>query len=194
MSNNVKSGKYHLFVISAPSGGGKTTVINQIIALYPDIKYSVSITTRPPSPQEKNGKAYFFVSTDDFKSLNAKGLLLEFEEVHGNFYGTPKEPVEEVVANAGSMIFALDVKGGYHLKQLYPRTTLIFLLPPSMKILRQRLKMRGRETTESIKFRLQRAKREIAASLKYDYRVVNDDLTSTVQEVSEIIERVRKAD
>jgi guanylate kinase len=180
---------YHLFVLSSPSGGGKTTIIKRILALRPQIKYSISATTRPRSETERDGTAYFFLTPSRFQEMIEKGELIEYEEVHNNYYGTPKSFVEQAITENRPLIFDLDVKGGLHLKKIFPRAVLIFIMPPSLEELKERLKNRHRESPEAIKFRLQRVDSEIKAGAKYDHIVINDNLEEAVQEVLEIIDR-----
>lgn len=119
------------------------------------------------------------------------GRLIEYEEVHGHFYGTPKEPIEKAVASGGSMIFDLDVRGGLHMKELFPGAVLIFLMPPSLKVLKQRLLSRKRESQDDIDYRLRNAEEEMKAAEKYDYKVLNDDLDKAGDEVLAIIDGER---
>ena len=188
MSNENSIPNYHLFVISAPSGGGKNTIIRKIIRRRPQIKYSISATTRPIREGEKNGEHFFFVTDEEFQDMINNDRLIEYELVHGHYYGTQKGSIEDLQRTGGCMLFDLDVKGGLHLKRLFPRTTLIFLLPPSMETLKQRLIKRRRESLDLIEIRLQNAREEMKAAQQYDYRVMNDELDKAVSEVLIIID------
>ncbi|NQS98831.1 MAG: guanylate kinase [candidate division Zixibacteria bacterium] len=184
--------RYHLFVISSPSGGGKTTIIKRVIQRRPDIQYSISTTTRPIGDGEKDGSAYYFVTYEEFQEMIKNGRLIEYEKVHGHFYGTPKEPIENAVVSGAAMIFDLDVKGGLHMKELFPGAILIFLMPPSLEVLKRRLFNRKRESYNDIDYRLKNAADEMKAAEKYDYRVLNDDLDKAVDDVLAIIDSKRK--
>ncbi len=188
MSNDSLNTRGCLFVFSSPSGGGKTTIIKRIFEIYPQLKFSVSATTRPCRADEIDGKAYWFLKRADFERMINENRFVEYEEVHGEYYGTLREPVEEALAAGECMIFDLDVKGGLHLKRLYPEAALIFIMAPSLQVLKQRLINRG-ETEEAAAQRLKRAEMEIEEALDYDYLVVNDDLERAVKEVAVIIEK-----
>lgn len=182
--------KGRLFVFASPSGGGKNTIINMLRSKHPDFRYSISATTRIQSKDEIDGVHYYFVSSELFGEMIKKGKLLEYEQVHSDYYGTPKEPIEETLFNGGTMLLDLDVKGALHLKMLYPCTTTIFLLPPSMEALRERLIKRHRESADRIEARLNAAMIEIAEAEKFDYRIVNDNLEKAVSEVEKIILKI----
>jgi len=174
-------------VISSPSGGGKTTLIKRLLESNHDLVYSVSATTRPKRSGEENGRSYWFYSVEEFRSQIDSGYLLEWEEVHGDFYGTPKEFALNAVTTGKIVLFDLDVKGALKLKQKLPDTILIFLRPPSMEILEHRLRKRNTESEARISRRLQNSKQEMAAAEKFDYIVINDDLKETVKRIEEII-------
>jgi guanylate kinase len=191
-SDIIFSGK--LFVFASPSGGGKNTIINLLREKHPELKYSISATTRPQSAEEIDGVHYYFISTGRFVEMIKRDELVEYEQVHSDYYGTPKGPIEDVIRKGETMLLDLDVKGALHLKKLYPCTTTIFLLPPSMEVLKDRLTKRRRESMERIEARLQAAHIEIAAADKFDYKVVNDDLDMAVKEVENIIYNYESAD
>jgi guanylate kinase len=174
-------------VLSSPSGGGKSTVAKRLLALNPRFTYSVSVTTRPPRGHEINGQAYWFVDKSEFLARRDRGELLEWEEVYGEFYGTPRRPAEEAAAAGLSVIFDLDVKGALKLKQLHPETILIFLSPPSFEILEQRLRARGTESEDRLQRRLALAQWECDQSGNFDHNIINLDLDKTIREVSDII-------
>jgi guanylate kinase len=183
----------YLVVISAPSGGGKTTVIRRLLEnREPDFAYSVSATTRPPRPGEQHGRDYYFLSPDEFATRIHEGGFIEWASVHGNLYGTPKEPVENWAA-AGLFVFMdIDVQGGINVKNQYgDRAILIFIKPPSMESLRDRLMARQTDSPEAIKTRLENAELELQKAKFYDHVVVNHKLDETVAEVRAIINQYR---
>ena len=146
---NSKRGKY--IVISSPSGGGKTTIIKQLLEKHEDFTYSVSATTRKQREGEVNGSAYWFLTRDEFIEKRDRGDLLEWEEVYGDYYGTPREFAEEAIENGRHVLFDLDVKGALKLKQTLPETLLIFLMPPSMEVLEERFGELSPDLAEEIR-------------------------------------------
>jgi guanylate kinase len=181
-------------VISSPSGGGKTTVIRNLLDRNPDFVYSISATTRPPRPGEKNGEAYHFYSRGEFQRRIKQGEFLEWEEVYGDYYGTPKEFAVEAASRGKTVLFDLDIKGALKLKRNYPRSLLIFIMPPSMEVLEQRLRERSTDDEARLKRRLQEAENEIRSASRFDYVVVNEDLEETIRRVETIIRNVVKED
>ena len=178
-----------VFVISSPSGGGKTTVVKQVQKQLPRLLRSVSVTTRAPRPRERSGRDYRFVASGRFRHLIRSKQLLEWAKVHDAYYGTPRRPVMEALARGRDVILSIDVQGARQVRRaLGKHATLIFLLPPSMADLRRRLTQRRTETPAAVRRRLAAAKRELACAAWYDHRVVNDRLTTTVREVKEIVE------
>jgi guanylate kinase len=177
----------NLYVVSAPSGGGKTTIISRILRIFPDILFSISATTRNPRPAETDGIDYIFLSVDKFKEMINNEEFIEYEEVYGDYYGTPKAPIIEALNAGKSVIFDIDVKGGLNMKKLFPQAALIFIAPPSMDILRQRLIARGAISPEKLEKRMQRASSEMDAADKFDYVVVNDELEEAVEKTRAII-------
>ena len=156
--------------------------------MRPEIEYSVSVTSRPMGQGEKDGSPYYFVSDDRFREMIAGGELVEYETVHGYFYGTPHGTIDRVISEGKSLALDLDVNGALHLKEMYPQSTLIFLMPPSLDTLRERLLKRERESTTSIESRLEAAEKEIAASSEFDHVVINDILKQTMTEVLAIVD------
>jgi guanylate kinase len=181
-------------VLSSPSGGGKSTIIRRLMEGDPGLVYSVSVTTRKPRQGEKDGISYRFIDRSQFERMIESGELLEWEEVYGDFYGTPRRPAEEAVAAGRDVIFDLDVKGALKLKKKRPETLLIFLQPPSLQVLEERLRNRGTESEERIQIRMQRAEWECEEGKKFDYQVVNGDLEETVHAIREIIKNKQEID
>ncbi len=178
----------NLFVLSSPSGGGKTTVIGELMARNSGLTCSVSATTRSPRAGETDGVHYHFLDDSEFDRLVGKGAFLEWATVHGSRYGTPGPPVEACLASGGTMLLALDVQGGWSVKQSIPRAVLVFLLPPSMEVLRGRLIGRGTENPETVAERIRNAEEEIRSAGLYDYQIINDRLDDTVSEIENVIE------
>jgi guanylate kinase len=181
-------GRGRFVVLSSPSGGGKSTVTKRLLAANPRFTYSVSVTTRPPRSHEKQGQAYWFVDREEFLRRRDRGDLLEWEEVYGEYYGTPRQPAEEAIAAGFVVLFDLDVKGALKFKQLHPDAILIFLSPPSYEILEQRLRARGTESEDRLKRRLSLAKWECDQSKRFDHTVINLDLEQTIREVADFID------
>jgi guanylate kinase len=182
-----------VFVISSPSGGGKTTVIQRLRRRVPRLARSISVTTRPPRRGERDGQDYRFVSEPAFRRLRRSGELLEWARVHEAYYGTPRSAVLGALAGDKDVILSIDVQGARQIRRaLGMRAVLIFLMPPSLQDLRQRLVRRRTETPASIRRRLAAARREVACALWYDHCVVNDRLEQTVAAVRAIIVGQRK--
>jgi guanylate kinase len=181
----MKKGK--LFVLSGPSGVGKTTIRKEIPSLLPDIHISVSCTTRRQREKEVEGRDYFFVTIEKFEDMLSKGQLLEWANVHGNMYGTPLEPIEKALGSGKNSLLVIDVHGAAQVRDTKPESVLIFLMPPSMDELKRRLMGRNTESEESIKIRLDNAAHEIELSLKYDYKVVNSDIGEATAKIVDII-------
>lgn len=174
-------------VLSAPSGGGKTVVRSGLLKLDKKFAFSVTCTTRPRRPGEVDGKDYFFVTVPQFLKLNKEGKLLEWAKVHGNYYGTPVKSVMEVLAKDRIPVMTIDVKGARSVKRLFPEAVTVFLLPPDLKTLVQRLRGRG-EAPENVAVRLDTARAELRVASTFDYLVINDRLPETIREVAAIAE------
>jgi guanylate kinase len=181
-----------LIVLSSPSGGGKTTLAHRLLARDKNIIRSVSATTRKPRAGEKDGRDYFFLSRAKFLALRKKKAFLEWAPVHGQFYGTPKAWVLEQLDKGRDVLLVIDVQGGRSIHDLYPKALLLFLEPPSLKVLRQRLHGRDSEDEASLRLRLKAARAEMRAGKAYPHRVVNDRLAQAVKEVFQIIRQERK--
>lgn len=179
--------KGRLFVISGPSGAGKGSISKRIMAEVPDLVYSVSMTTRPPRPDEVGGRNYYFVTREEFEKTLAEDGLLEYAQVYGQYYGTPRAMVMESLAQGKDVVLEIDIQGAMNIRRTYPKGVLIFILPPSMGELRKRITGRGSESEGSIELRLGEALKEIAYIDKYDYCVVNGDLDEAVERVKAII-------
>lgn len=183
--------KAKLIVISAPSGAGKTTVVRRLEALFPEWKFSVSCTTRPKRSYEKEAEDYEFVSDEEFERRRANGELLEYEEVHGYFYGTPVSAVEVALRNGTSLILEVDVNGALAIKAKYPEESVtVFIHPPSMEALKQRLRKRGADSEKRIEERLERVSMEMEKSHRFDIEVVNEDIDRTISEITEKLYRI----
>ena len=177
-----------LFVISAPSGCGKTTLGNRLLEDNLGLANSVSMTTRSPRPGEKEGLDYLFVSRKRFQEMIKKDAFLEYEENFGHYYGTPGKFIEDNLKEDKSVLLSIDVKGAMKVKRAYPdNSVLIFILPPSMVALRKRLNARRSDAKESISVRLGVAKKEITYKDRYDYRIVNDRLDTAYRELKKIV-------
>lgn len=171
-----------LIVLSAPSGGGKTTVARHLFAIFPQLRFSVSATTRHIRPGEVDGKDYYFLSRSEFEQKIAEGDLLEYEEIFGNLYGTLRSVVQQTLDNGYIMVFDVDVKGALSLRKAFPDdTVLIFITPPDMEELEKRLRARRTESDEQIALRLERAAMEMGMKDTFDIVIVNDTLEETLQ-------------
>jgi len=183
-----ENGRGLLIVISGPSGAGKGTIVNRIINELKNIKLSVSMTSRDPRGKEINGVDYYFVSKEEFEEKITNGEFLEYAVVHsGKYYGTPKTKIEEDLNNGISVILEIDIQGELKVKELVKDAIFIFIMPPSMEILKDRLIKRNTETEEKILERFKTAYKELNAYKKYNYIVVNDMLEDSVEKVKSII-------
>ena len=181
-----------MLVISSPSGAGKSTIARNVLEIDRQISLSVSVTTRARRPSEIEGVHYHFVSQKEFERLKSSDSLLEWAEVHGNFYGTPREPVEVAMSEGRDMLFDIDWQGAQQLQDKMPADVVsIFILPPTMEELQSRLNRRAEDSAEVIATRLKNAREEIAHWREYDYIVVNDDLDRAFASVRAIVEAER---
>ena len=179
--------KGNLIVISGPSGSGKGTICQGLHLEETDLRLSVSATSRKPRDSEENGREYYFLSREQFETMIAEEQFLEWAQVYGNYYGTPKKPVLDLLAKGIDVILEIDVQGALQVKDSYPEGVLIFLAPPSRAELARRLKNRGSESEEDIACRLQWASQELAQMSKYDFMVFNDDFGQALREIKAII-------
>ena len=172
-----------VLVVCAPSGTGKSTLIEMLRQEYPNFGFSVSYTTRPPRGQEQNGREYNFVSRETFVAMRSRGEFCEWAEVHGNYYGTATKPVSDMLDAGKDVLFDIDVQGAKQLKKTFYKGTFVFLLPPSREELVRRLEGRGTDSAESIARRLGNAAGEMEQAEFFDYWVVNDKLDMAYQEL-----------
>jgi guanylate kinase len=178
----------NLFIISGPSGAGKGTLVRELTERVADAWVSVSVTTRAPRPGEIEGSHYFFASDDEFDALLKSNGLLEWAEVHGNRYGTPRAAVEAQVATGRQVILEIDPQGAFQVKSLVDGSVLVFVMPPSWEELQRRLEGRGSETKTQVETRLVTAKRELELVGEYDHVVINDDVSRAATELVAIID------
>ena len=181
-----------LIIFSGPSGSGKDTVLNKLIAGREDIKVSVSMTTREKREGEIDGTHYYFVSREYFEKKVSEDKMLENAEYNGNLYGTPKAPVDEMLKSGKAVILEIEVQGAEKIIKLYPDVISIFLMPPSMRVLEERLRGRGTDDEETINHRLVIAREEIKRAPEYDYVVINDTIENAVAGIETIINAERK--
>lgn len=178
--------KGKLFIISGASGVGKSTVLSKVMAARPDLEFSVSATTRPPRPGEQDGVNYYFVTEDTFRSMIAADEFLEYDEHNKTLYGTPKNQVEEKLLK-GHVILDIEPVGAFNVQRQRPDATLIFIVPPSMEILENRLRSRGDTAEDQILLRLERAKWEMEQTPKYHFVVTNDQVDACAEKILHII-------
>lgn len=176
-----------LVVISGFSGVGKGTVVKKLRKTYDNYAVSISVTTRSPRDEEKDGEAYFFKTVSEFEQMIEEDALIEYANYVGNYYGTPKAYVEKQLAEGKDVILEIEVQGALKIKEKYPDTLMLFMVPPSAAVLKERLIGRGTETPEVIESRLAKAVEESMGIEAYDYLVVNDDLDACVEEVHRMI-------
>jgi len=176
-----------LIVLSAPSGAGKTTIANALVDQYPELAISVSATTRQKRPREIEAIHYHFIEESRFKKYIEQNNFLEYEEVHGDYYGTVKSDVDKLLELGKTVVFDIDVKGALSIKKIYSQAILIFIKTPSLSELKNRLKNRKSESEEAIRKRLQRIDFEYAQADKFDHIVVNDKLDHAIEKILGLI-------
>lgn len=179
--------KGRLLIVSGPSGSGKDTILKKVFERMPEIKFSISSVTRPMRPGEVEGEKYNFVSLEYFEEMIRNDQLLEYNNYIGNYYGTPKAPIDEVIENGGEIVIEVDVNGQKNIKSRVDSALSIFIMPPSLEVLKARLKGRGTDSEEVINQRMVSALAEVACAKDYDYIVVNDDLEEAVNDFVNII-------
>ena len=183
------SGK--LFVITAPSGAGKTSLIDAVMRDDPTLGVSVSYTTRQPRPGEKNGVDYHFVDRPAFEAMERRGEFLESAEVHGNRYGTSRKVILDAVERGEDLILEIDWQGAQQVRRLYPGCIGIFILPPSVEELERRMRARGQDSEEVIRRRLQNAREELEHAGEFKYAIINKDFETAQRELAEILRKER---
>jgi guanylate kinase len=176
-----------LFVLSAPSGAGKTTLRRAVLARFPDIAYSVSTTTRSPRPGEVSGRDYVFITREEFEAGIREGRWAEWAQVHGNYYGTSARTLREAAGAGTDVLLDIDVQGARQIRRMFPESVTVFIMPPSFEVLAQRLTARGTDRPKAIQLRLRNARQEMEERHWYRHVVVNDDLATAVEELSAII-------
>lgn len=181
-----------MVVVSAPSGAGKTSLCEEVVARVPNLVHSVSYTTRPPRSQEKEGIDYHFVSYKEFHKMVAEGEFAEWAEVHGNFYGTSVKLLESYWAQGKDVILDIDVQGAIKLRARFPEAAFVFVLTPEFKQLEERLRVRRTEPEEILQGRLKKAREEISYYRDYDYLVINDDFERAVRDLEAVIRAERR--
>lgn len=178
-----------LILFSGPSGVGKDTLLELLYKKKPDLRRSISATTRKKRKNEVDGKDYYFISKEEFELMIQSGNILEYTKYGDNLYGTPKKPIDEWLKDGKSVILKIEVHGAKQIKQLYKNSVAIFILPPSIEILEERLRKRGTEDESDLQKRMNIAISEIAQSSEYDYVVYNDNLETAVDEIIEILNK-----
>lgn len=187
MTATPPGGPGRLFVVSGPSGAGKGTVWRAALERLGDIEVSVSATTRRPRPGESDRSHYLFMSEDEFRARRDRGEFLEWADVYGNLYGTPSEPVDAALEAGRDVLCELDTQGALQVKRARPEAILVFIEPPSIEELVQRLERRGTEDAEAVSRRVQAAYEEVKQKVVYDHVVVNDDLDAAIDELVRIL-------
>jgi guanylate kinase len=184
-----------LFIVSAPSGAGKTTLVEQLVDETPHLKMSRSYTSRPARPGETDGVDYNFLTRDRFEAMVAAGEFLEWADVFGNLYGTRAADTERMLAAGNDVVLVIDVQGARQVRSRIPSATTVFVMPPSPEVLEQRLRGRSKDSEAAIQRRLEVARGEVAAFAEYDFIVVNDELTAAVDRLRCIVlaERARRS-
>ena len=186
-----------LIILSSPSGAGKSTLAKRLMAWDPDMSFSVSATTRDPRVGEEHGREYYFLSREDFQNMVLDGGMLEHAEVFGNFYGSPKKPVQEAIENGRDVLFDIDWQGGQQIagSALKDSVVSVFILPPSIAELERRLNSRGQDSQDVIENRMAKSRDEISHYAEYDYVLVNDDLEDTWSRLQAILtaERLKRS-
>jgi guanylate kinase len=182
-----------LFVITAPSGAGKSSLIKALLEAEPDLRRSISYTTRAPRPGEQDGREYHFVDDASFLAMRARGEFLESAQVHGYRYGTSRKVIEQALERGENLILEIDWQGAQQVRKLYPACVGIFILPPSLEELERRLRMRGQDAESVIQRRLANAREELAHAGEFKYAIINKDFDNARQELARIIREERRA-
>jgi len=180
-----------LFVITAPSGAGKSSLINALMKDDPSLKLSISYTTRAPRPGEKNGREYHFVDEKTFLGMRGRGEFLESARVHGNHYGTSKKVIEEVLARGEDIVLEIDWQGAQQVRRLYPACVGIFIVPPSVEELERRMRERNQDSEAVIRRRLKNSREELAHQPEFQYAIINNDFETAKRELADIVRKER---
>jgi len=180
-----------LFIVAAPSGAGKSTLVNALLAQEPQIKLSISFTTRPPRPGEQDGREYHFTNAEDFLKRKAQGEFLESAEVHGNYYGTSRILIEQQMLAGTDVLLEIDWQGAQQVRKQFPGAVGIFILPPSIPALEERLKKRGQDEPHIITRRILAAGGEMAHSPEFEYVIINQDFATALSELNAIVKATR---
>ena len=181
----------NLYVVSAPSGAGKSSLVKALLSADSRLSVSVSHTTRAPRGQEQNGQAYWFVNTEHFQAMIAEGAFLEWASVHGNYYGTSQNAILQHLSAGQDVILEIDWQGALQIKKIFAHTVLIFILPPSWDELYQRLIQRAEDSPEVITQRMQNARTEVAHATDFDYLIINASFQQALQELQSVIQSQR---
>jgi guanylate kinase len=189
--NEAQTSSGSLFMVVAPSGAGKSTLVNALLAQEPSIKLSISFTTRQPRPAEQHGREYYFTSVDDFLKRRGAGEFLESAEVHGNYYATSRLLIEEQMKAGTDVLLEIDWQGAQQVKKQFPHAVGIFILPPSIAALEERLHKRGQDDPHVIARRLLAAGGEIAHASEFEYVIINQEFASALSELTAIIKATR---
>jgi guanylate kinase len=177
----------NLFIISAPSGAGKTSLVSALLGINPHIDLSVSYTTREPRPGERNGKDYHFVSRDAFLEMAKRGEFLESAEVYGNLYGTSQSWISQEIARGRDILLEIDWQGAAQVRRLFPDSVSIFILPPSIAALEQRLKGRGKDNDAVIAKRMAAVSEDVSHIAEFNYVIINDNLEDALRELNAVV-------
>ena len=183
----------HLFVVVAPSGAGKTSLVNELLRREPRIRLSISYTTRAPREGEAHGREYHFIARAEFERMIASGDFLEHANVYGNYYGTSRRWIEAELAGENDVLLEIDWQGARQVRKLFPAMVGIFILPPSISELKRRLEARGKDAPESIAMRMASAREEISHVLEFEYIIVNEEFDSAVSDLQAIARASRVA-
>ncbi len=188
--NNLKGAKGNIIAVAAPSGTGKTTLVKEILKEFPEIIFSVSATTRSKRPNEVDGLDYFFLTEEEFKKKIDNDEFAEWECFYDYYYGTFKNFINHAVEQGNTIILEVDVKGALSIKKNYPSANLVFIEPPSFEILEERLKNRKTESDEDLQKRIKRAKMELSMKDKFDYFILNKDLSVAIKELKLLVKKI----
>jgi guanylate kinase len=182
--------KGHIFVVSAPSGAGKTTIVKSLLKDIPELAFSISATTRKKRENEKDGIDYLFISEEEFQKKIESHQFVEWEKFYDYYYGTPKGFIDDNIIKGISVLLEVDVKGALNIKSIYPEAILVYIYPPSFEVLVERLKNRKTEDEKDFNKRIERAKMELSHKDKFDYLVVNNDLITAIDQVRSLIKKI----